>query len=89
MSLFTKLFGSDKTKNETTSNVSRSESAASLHEQKKADDGEIVAVIMAALMDMLSGEYNSGLHIKSIRRVGRSSPVWNLAGRDEYIATKL
>lgn len=88
MSLFAKLFGSDKAQKETASNASKSESAVSLHVQKE-DDGEIVAVIMAALMNMLSGESNGGLRIKSIRRVGRSSPVWNVAGRDEYIASKL
>lgn len=89
MSLFAKLFGTDKTQKETATNVSRSESAVSIHEQKKENDQEIVAVIMAALMNMLSGESNGSLKIKSIRRIGRSSPVWNVAGRDEYIASKL
>ncbi len=87
MSLFNKLFGSDKTKNEPTPNVSRSESAVSF--QNNVDEGEIVAAIMAALMNIFSVESDGGLHIKSIRRIGRSSPVWNVAGRDEYIATKL
>lgn len=89
MSLFAKLFGSGKTQKETISDVSESESAVSLHVKEKADESEIVAVIMAALASMLFGQSGSGLHIKSIRRVGRNSPVWNVAGRDEYIASKL
>ena len=89
MSLFAKLFGLEKAQKDTAANVSKSESAASIHVKEKAEDGEIVAVIMAALMSMLSYQSNDGLHIKSIRRVGRNSPVWNVAGRDEYIASKL
>ena len=48
-----------------------------------------VAVIMAALMNMLDHKSTGELKIKSIRRTDRRSPVWNVAGRDEYIAAKL
>lgn len=93
MSLFSKLFGSDKSKNDSPikENISKRESAAALQSkgQDIKDDGELVAVIMAALMNMLSGDVLSDLHIKSIRRVGRTSPIWNVAGRDEYLASKL
>lgn len=93
MSLFSKLFGNDKSQNTSGSkeNASKAESAAALQDkaQENADDGELVAVIMAALMNVLSTDAVSDLKIKSIRRIGRNSPVWNLAGRDEYIAAKL
>jgi hypothetical protein len=66
-------------------NESKAESAAAIQK----DDGELVAVIMAAIMNMLSANTPGSLHIKSIRRIGRTSPVWNIAGRNEYIASKL
>lgn len=92
MSLFSKLFGSDKSQTENVfkENPSKIESAVAAHSSETSkDDGELVAVIMAALMNMLSGDVVSDLRIKSIRRIGRHSPVWNTAGRDEYIASRL
>ena len=92
MSLFSKLFGSSKpqTENAMNDDLSKTESAVAIHDSHDTkDDGELVAVIMAALMDMLSGDAVSDLRIKSIRRIGRNSPIWNTAGRDEYIASKL
>jgi len=88
MSFLTKLFGTDKSQKDTESNenISRIESAVSLQDQ--GIDGEIVAVIMAALMNILDGS-SGELRIKSIRRTNRKSPVWNIAGREEYIASKL
>jgi hypothetical protein len=88
MSFFSKLFGTDKSQNEAVlnENTSRNESAVSLQNQ---NDGEIVAVIMAALMNILSDSSTGELRIKSIRRTDRRSPVWNIAGRDEYIVSKL
>ena len=89
MSFFSKLFGTDKSQNEVVlnENASRSESAVSLQNQK--NNGEIVAVIMAALMNMFDASSTGELRIKSIRRTGRRSPVWNISGRDEYIVSKL
>jgi len=58
------------------------ENAASLNE-------EVVAAIMGALMAFMSDYAVSDLKIKSIRRTGTVSPVWNIAGRQEYIAAKL
>lgn len=91
MSLFSKIFGSDKSQDDSliNENESRTESAVALQEnQDIKNDGELVAVIMAALLSMFSRNVQSDLQIKSIRRIGRRSPVWNLAGRDEYIASK-
>jgi hypothetical protein len=91
MSLFSKLFGSDKsqTENAIKENPSKVESAVAVQSNDVKDDGELVAVIMAALMNMLSGDAVSDLQIKSIRRIGRHSPIWNAAGRDEYIASRI
>lgn len=91
MSFFSKLFGNDKVnENGLEEKDSRGESAVSLHSsQDIKDNSELVAVIMAALMNMLSSDGGSDLRIRSIRRIGRKSPLWNTAGRDEYLATKL
>ncbi|HHU90682.1 MAG TPA: hypothetical protein GXZ22_06460 [Clostridiaceae bacterium] len=89
MSFFSKIFGTEKSQNiaSLNENPSRSESAVSF--QYQGIDNEIVAVIMAALMNMLDHKSTGELKIKSIRRTDRRSPVWNVAGRDEYIAAKL
>ncbi|NMA65868.1 MAG: hypothetical protein GX957_06445 [Clostridiaceae bacterium] len=67
--------------------ISKSESAASLNVPINND--EVVAAIMGAIMTLLSDTATSDIKIRSIRRIGRVSPVWNIAGRDEYIASKL
>lgn len=91
MSFISKLFGKDKLPQTVKYDVSKIESAVSLQSMNPStgNDGEVVAAIMAALMNILSGENNGELRIRSIRRVGRNSPVWNVAGRDEYIVSKL
>lgn len=88
MSVFARLFGLEKENKEIQTSIARDENAVSVNTQGP-DDCEIVAAIMGALMSMLSVRSIDDLHIKSIRRLGRNSPVWNLAGRDEYIASKL
>lgn len=93
MSLFKKIFGTDKSrKDDQKESLSRVESAVSLQEDNSSllkDNNEIVAAIMAAIMNMLSSDAVSDLKIKTIRRINRNSPQWNIAGRDEYIASKL
>lgn len=92
MSLVSKLFGSKKSNHN--ENSSRNESAASLYNNTvnnnvNDNNEEIVAAIMAALVSFMGANAVSDLKIKSIRRLGRTSPVWNIAGRDEYLASKL
>ncbi|MGI6050842.1 MAG: OadG family protein [Acetivibrionales bacterium] len=87
MSLFSKLFRTSNAEQEN-KDITKTESAASVVDTPGADDGQIVAAIMAALMNILS-ETKGELRIKSIRRTGRNTPVWNLAGNDQYIASKL
>lgn len=89
MALFKKKASSESAKNQA-KDISKLESAVALNDQDKTNtDPELVAVIMAAIMGMLSSGLTSDLKIKSIKRIGRNSPVWNTAGRDEYITSKL
>ena len=53
-------------------------------EAKPADDGELIAVLTAAVAASLStSTYH--LNIKSYRRVGNEAPVWNQAGLEDVI----
>lgn len=88
MSFFARLFGLPNTQQDS-GNFTINECAASTLDPNNPNNTEIVAVITAALMNILSEENNGQLRIKSIRRTGRSSPVWNLAGRSQYIESKL
>ena len=65
------------------------ESAATKTNANGIDDKELAAVIMASLMSFMDVHSSSDLNIKSIKRIGRNTPIWNTAGRDAYIASKL
>ena len=53
-------------------------------ETKPADDGELIAVLTAAVAASLStSTYH--LNIRSYRRVGNEAPVWNQAGLEDVI----
>lgn len=54
----------------------------------KADDKEIIAVIAAAIAASLNTSV-SNLKIKSLKRIGNNSPVWNKAGVNEMINSRL
>lgn len=56
--------------------------------ESNAISSEIVAVITAAIMASMQGN-GTGLHVKSIKRIGHTTPIWNVAGRNEYILTRL
>jgi Na+-transporting methylmalonyl-CoA/oxaloacetate decarboxylase gamma subunit len=47
---------------------------------------EVIAAIVAALSVVMD---QAGFRLRSIRRTGRNTPVWNLSGRDEYLSTRL
>jgi len=49
---------------------------------------EIIAVITAAIVASM-GSSGAGFKVKSIKRIGHTTPVWNVAGRNEYILSKL
>ncbi|OQB15909.1 MAG: Oxaloacetate decarboxylase, gamma chain [Firmicutes bacterium ADurb.Bin193] len=50
-----------------------------------AEDGEVVAVIAAAVAAMFETP-TQGLRIRSIRRVGNNSPAWSTAGREKLLS---
>ena len=52
------------------------------------DEDELIAVLTAAIAASLNqSTYN--LKIKSFRRIGQASPVWNTVSRKEQIENKL
>lgn len=50
---------------------------------------ELVAVLTAAIYASMDKEHRPNIRIKSFKRINTSVPIWNLAGRNEYIANKL
>lgn len=52
------------------------------------NDTEIIAVITAAVMACMQNS-NSGIRVNSIRRVGHNTPIWNVAGRNEQVYSKI
>jgi sodium pump decarboxylase gamma subunit len=51
-------------------------------------DDELICVITAAVAASLNRSTHN-LVVRSIRRVGNTSPIWNRTGRQEQIWTKL
>ena len=49
---------------------------------------ELIAVIASAIAAIMGGS-SDGFKVKSIKRIGHTTPIWNVAGRNEYILTKL
>jgi hypothetical protein len=52
-------------------------------------DDELVAVVTAAIQTSMKAGSQNSLVIKSIRRSGQASPIWNKTGRLEHISKKL
>lgn len=89
MSFFKKLFGSNQHDAANQKQASDSESAAAMHKPEEEINDEVVAAIMAAIVSAMGSSAANGLRIKSIRRTGMNAPVWCVAGRESYIASKL
>ena len=51
------------------------------------DDEEEIAAVIAAVVAMMS-ESGNGLVVRSVRRVGKNTPVWSASGRQEYMDTR-
>lgn len=56
-----------------------------VHEEA-ADDGELMAVITAAVISCLGG--NSNIVVRNIRRVEDYTPVWGKVSRTEQMSTR-
>jgi len=50
---------------------------------------ELVAVLTAAVMASINTHPGYSIRLKSFRRIPQTTPVWNIAGRNEYLAGKL
>ncbi len=51
-------------------------------------DPELLAVISAAIAASMQSA-NTGYMVRSIKRIGHTTPIWNVAGRNEYILSRL
>jgi len=51
-------------------------------------DPELLAVIAAAAAACMQNT-NTGYTVRSIKRIGHTTPIWNVAGRNEYILSRL
>lgn len=91
MAIFGRRRKSDEEMNARLLESSGLESATALSRSEAADINgeELAAAIMGALMCYFDTHTSGGLRIRSIRRIGRNTPVWNTSGRDEYLASKL
>lgn len=58
--------------------------------QEEITDGELVAVLTAAVMSFMQKKgYKSKIRVKSFRRIPQTTPIWNAVSRSENIASKL
>jgi Na+-transporting methylmalonyl-CoA/oxaloacetate decarboxylase gamma subunit len=48
---------------------------------------EIIAVLTAAVLAVSNSRPGFKLKVKSFRRIPQTSPIWNIAGREEQIST--
>lgn len=49
---------------------------------------ELIAAITAAIVASMGGS-GTGFKVRSIKHIGHTTPIWNVAGRNEYILSKL
>lgn len=89
MSFFRKKFGTGQKDTENPGKASDSESAAAMHQPEAGINEEVIAAIMAAITCAMGPGASAGLRIRSIKHLGTNAPVWCVAGRDAYIASKL
>lgn len=68
--------------------VIREASAEVIPEASEISD-ELVAVITAAIQSSLDYDPHSRLVVRSIKRTGQTSPVWNRTGKLERIGNQL
>jgi len=83
--------GNEK-KNETApepqQNISLSDNTTNAANDATVDNTELIAVITAAIMACMQ-DTGTGLRVRSIRRIGHTTPIWNVAGRNEQILSKI
>lgn len=52
-------------------------------------DTQLVAILTSAVLSYMNARPSIKISIKSIRRTGAASPVWNAAGRIEQVSCRL
>jgi len=52
-------------------------------------DEDLIAVLTAAVLAAMGNGSQTNIVVKSFRRIPQAAPVWNTAGRNEYISNKL
>ncbi|HEY8499228.1 MAG TPA: OadG family protein [Clostridia bacterium] len=70
------------------SDVEKPISESNVLSQADGIDPELLAVITAAAAACMQGT-NTGYMVRSIKRIGHTTPIWNVAGRNEYILSRL
>ena len=65
------------------------EGVEALDDETLISDDELVAVLTAAIMASVKRSSECNIKVKSIKRLPKTSPVWNTTGRNELIAGKL
>ncbi len=83
--------GASGENNKTAGNISQEmgEYRRSSSSYSDAPAEELVAAITAAIMASVDTHPGYNIRLKSFRRIPQTAPVWNVAGRNEYIAGKL
>jgi sodium pump decarboxylase gamma subunit len=81
--LFSKLFNNKKEAKEIES------SAQTPIKEEPHKDEELIAVLSAAVSAISERAPDVNFKIKSYRKVTKGTPVWNKAGRTEYLINKL
>lgn len=68
--------------------ISLSDNTTNITHDAVVDNTELIAVITAAIMACMQ-DSGTGLRVRSIRRIGHTTPIWNIAGRNEQILSKI
>ena len=83
-----RIIGTDKKNPHLAKKVEQPTNSASAAEVPQEDDGEIIAVITAAIAS-LSGSSIENFFIKSIKPVPQKSNIWASTGRTERMLDRL
>jgi len=83
-----RIIGTDKKKPTSSEEVEQPTNSASAAEVPQEDDGEIIAVITAAIAS-LSGSSIENFIVKSIKPVPQKNNIWSITGRTERMLNRL
>jgi len=92
--LFSRIFSIKKTETKNELNSARLETSVSKTDEDiknyaTGDGDELLSVLTAAVLASIKSGPDYTIQVKSFRRIPQNTPVWNIAGRTEHIASKL